>query len=64
MIPYTNTNRPSPLPEVPAIVRTVTARDVLWNRPLFKAPPLRVKPPVPDAKDFAEAGTVSSLPRS
>jgi hypothetical protein len=29
----------------PAIVRQVTREDVLWNRPVFKAPPLEVNLP-------------------
>lgn len=29
----------------PAIVRVVTREDVLWNRPVFRAPPLHVEPP-------------------
>jgi hypothetical protein len=29
-----------------AIVRVVTREDVLWNRPVFRAPPLEIKPPV------------------
>jgi hypothetical protein len=37
---------------VAAIVRTVPEQHVTWNRPVFKAPPLVVKPPVADVADF------------
>lgn len=50
-IPFT---RPPTAPEPPALVRVVLREDVLWNRPVFKAPPLQVQPPVFDAKVFAE----------
>ncbi|MEO6876084.1 MAG: hypothetical protein ABI222_14800 [Opitutaceae bacterium] len=42
--PQSNTspNRETP----PAIVRKVTREDVLWNRPVFRAPPLIVSLPV------------------
>ncbi|HVS51378.1 MAG TPA: hypothetical protein VHD62_03400 [Opitutaceae bacterium] len=43
--------RPPPAPEPPADVRSVTVADVTWNRPIFKAPPLK---PVFDATIFAE----------
>jgi hypothetical protein len=47
MIPYTsNSARSQSPPEPPAIVRSIGKRDVLWNRPIFKAPPLRVDAPV------------------
>jgi len=29
----------------PAIIRKITREDVLWNRPVFKAPPLVVRLP-------------------
>ena len=45
--------RPSAATEPPALVRVVSREDVLWNRPVFKAPPLAVQPPVFDAKRFA-----------
>ena len=34
--------------EIPAIVRTLPREDVVWNRPLFKAPPLIVAVPAAD----------------
>jgi hypothetical protein len=37
--------RPPPEREIPAIVRIVSREDLMWNRPLFKAPPLVVKLP-------------------
>ena len=38
-----------------ALVRTFTRQDVLWDRPIFKAPPLVVEPPLADLKEFAIA---------
>lgn len=40
------------VPEPPAMIRSVTREDVLWNRPVFKAPPLN--PKNFDARIFAE----------
>lgn len=48
-IPYI---RPSAATEPPALVRVVTREDVLWNRPVFKAPPLAVQLPVFDVERF------------
>jgi hypothetical protein len=36
----------------PAIIRKITREDVLWNRPVFKAPPLVVRLPVPSPSEF------------
>ena len=41
----------------PAIVRKVTREDVLWNRPVFKAPPLVVK--LPPAQTLAELNSLT-----
>lgn len=38
----------------PAIVRALTRHDVLWNRPVFKAPPLDLQLPVVDTKRLAQ----------
>jgi len=47
-------HQPPPAPETPAIVRVYTREDVLWNRPVFKAPPLNVViPPVADLSELA-----------
>ena len=32
--------------------RVVLREDAQWDRPLFRAPPLRVDPPRPDLLDF------------
>jgi len=40
-------------------VRILTREDVMWNRPIFKAPPLDVVPPV---ADFSELGLVVRKP--
>jgi hypothetical protein len=37
----------------PAIVRVFEREDVLWNRPVFKAPPLTVVPPLADISELA-----------
>lgn len=51
-IPFHNT----PAEEAPpAIVRVLTRDDVVWNRPLFRAPPLNVLPPLADVAEFARA---------
>lgn len=51
--------RPSLEREIPpAIVRKITREDVLWNRPVFKAPPLVVK--LPPALTLAELHSVTS----
>ena len=36
------------------MVRSATREDVLWNRPVFKAPPLQLHPQAFDARIFAE----------
>lgn len=38
-----------------AIVRTLTRQDMMWDRPIFKAPPLVIEPPVADLKELAIA---------
>jgi len=38
-----------------AIVRTFNRQDMLWDRPVFKAPPLTVQPPIADLKELALA---------
>ena len=43
LIPYF---RQQSFTEPPAMVHVVAREDVQWNRKLFKAPPLNVKPPV------------------
>jgi len=51
---------PKPVAEPPAMVRVATREDVLWNRPVFKAPPLKLHPQPFDATigtdDFPGAG--------
>jgi len=36
------------------MVKTVTRQDVLWNRPIFKAPPLAERPAALDANTLAD----------
>ena len=31
---------------------TLPFSDVQWSRPVFKAPPLKVEPPIADIRDF------------
>ena len=38
-----------------AIVRTYTRKDMMWDRPVFKAPPLVVVPPIADLKELGMA---------
>lgn len=45
---------PQRTPEPPALVQMVTRADVMWNRPVFKAPPLVIDPRKFDAKSIAE----------
>jgi hypothetical protein len=44
--------RPQVATEPPALVRVVSRPDVLWNRPVFKAPPLVVRPLVVETQVF------------
>lgn len=37
--------RPQLLDEPPALVQRVNREDAMWNRPIFRAPPLHVSPP-------------------
>lgn len=48
-----------PAAEPPAMVRIATREDVLWNRPVFKAPPLQLHPQAFDFTRFAQ-----ELPRN
>ena len=45
--------RPQTATEPPALVRVVSRADVMWNRPVFRAPPLHVRPPVVDERVFS-----------
>jgi len=48
--------------EKPAIVCTVAREDAIWNRPIFRAPPLRVAPPIVSHETFrALPGSVSTV---
>jgi hypothetical protein len=37
--------RPPSVEDKPSIVQVVSREDVLWNRPVFRAPPLKISPP-------------------
>ena len=51
--------RPSAERETPpAIIRKVTREDVLWNRPVFRAPPLVVQ--LPPAQSLGELNSLTS----
>lgn len=52
-VPHFHPNPNPPAPEPPAMVRTATRADVLWDRPVFKAPPLHVHPQAFDATLFS-----------
>jgi hypothetical protein len=45
-------SRPNDPPPIPAIVRNVAAQRPASNRPVFKAPPLEVQPPIADVANF------------
>ena len=47
-----NYQRPPQVAEKPPIVQFVTREDVIWNRPIFRAPPLKVSIPTFDAADL------------
>jgi hypothetical protein len=44
--------RPEDAPPEQAIVRNVPGQFFQWSRPLFKAPPLDVQPPIADVASF------------
>ena len=45
-----------------AIVRLLTREDMMWDRPVFKAPPLKVTPPL--AADLAELARAVRKPEA
>ena len=50
--------RPQIATEPPAWVRVISREDVMWHRPerpIFKAPPLNVRPPLEDVAALAAA---------
>jgi hypothetical protein len=53
-----------PVAVKPPIVQFVTREDVLWNRPIFRAPPLQVTPPRVDSKTFQPAPRPASTTTS
>lgn len=55
---------PSQVAAKPPIVQFVTREDVLWNRPIFRAPPLQVTPPRVDSKTFQPAPRPSTTTSS
>ena len=46
------TTRPQLFDDQPAIVQKVNREDVIWNRPVFRAPPLRISPPDVNSEIF------------
>jgi hypothetical protein len=56
VMPFPTPFHNSQTAETPAaIVHVVTREDVMWDRPVFKAPPLKVVPPVADLAELARA---------
>lgn len=55
MMPFPTPFNDSQPAEPVAIVRLVAREDMLWDRPIFKAPPLRVNPPVADLAELVRA---------
>ncbi len=45
-------NPPQTFDEQPALVQKVNREDVMWNRPVFRAPPLKITPPDVEAEIF------------
>ena len=45
-------NRPETAPQVQAVARVDSDEYFQWYRPVFKAPPLEVEPPMADVADF------------
>mgnify|MGYP000266767782 CR=1 FL=1 len=57
-----NYNPSARIEEKPAIVCTVTREDAIWNRPIFRAPPLRITPPAVNFATFrALPGSISTV---
>jgi hypothetical protein len=57
--------RPDSATEPPALVRVLTREEIHWNRPLFKAPPLEVEPPIADVMSLiADIRRVERRPAS
>jgi hypothetical protein len=52
MIPPLPFDPSQPPTDVPAIVRSIARESVTWNKPVFRPPPLTVKPQVPEMLDF------------
>lgn len=42
----------------PAMVRVIERAEIHWNRPVFKAPPLDIAPPISDLVSFIEGRRV------
>ena len=55
--------RPQIATEPPALVRVIAREDVQWNRPVFKAPPLQVRPPLADVAALAADLIRRNVPR-
>jgi hypothetical protein len=53
-VPHFQPQPAAPAPEPPAMVRNATREDVLWNRPVFKAPPLQLHPQAFNSAIFAQ----------
>ena len=55
--------RPPTTTEPPALVRVLTREEIHWNKPLFKAPPLKIEPPIADVRSFtADIPKISPRP--
>lgn len=58
--PFPTTSTPEPA----ADVRAFTRADVMWDRPIFKAPPLELDPRFVDCEHFArELRRISAVNR-
>jgi len=52
MTPPTHLSKAYNRDEVPAIIRTVTRESVLWDKPVFRPPPLDIQVPIPEFAEF------------
>jgi hypothetical protein len=55
-----NYQRPPQVAEKPPIVQYVSREDVTWNRPIFRAPPLKVSIPSIAASDLSLTAKITS----
>jgi hypothetical protein len=55
-----NYQHPPQIAEKPPIIQFVTREDMTWNRPIFRAPPLKVSIPAIPAADLSLTARITS----